>query len=146
MDRPLFLSPKPNYSSVVLHLLHCINCTSLKQTNVSWAQAHIDLIYFVKRLEEHRAEGTKHTVGVPEAVCSYFQMLSVSTGASCKCEWKERMALRCKGRSRWPQDKPVKISTPQLASVLRSLCPCGGPLGPYTGESFVLTTGEPERS
>lgn len=76
MDLPLFLSPKPNYSTAVLHLLHCINCTSLKQTNVSQSQAHIDLVYFVKPSEKHRAEGTKRTVGVLEAVFSFFQMLS----------------------------------------------------------------------
>lgn len=76
MDLPLFLSPKPNYSTAVLHLLHCINCTSLKQTNVSQSQAHIDLVYFVKPSEKLRAEGTEHTVGVLEAVFSYFQMLS----------------------------------------------------------------------
>lgn len=68
----LFLSPKPNYSAVVLHLLHCINCTSLKQTNIYQTQAHIDLIYLVKTLEEHKAEGTKNAVGLLEAVFSYF--------------------------------------------------------------------------
>lgn len=50
IDLPLFLSSKPNYSTEVLHLLWCINCTSLQQTNVSWTQAHIDLVHFAKPL------------------------------------------------------------------------------------------------
>lgn len=69
-----FLSPNPN--TVVVHILRCINRASLKQTNVSWTRARIDLVYFVKPLEERRAEGTEHAVGVLEAVFCYFKMFS----------------------------------------------------------------------